>query len=243
MMVHKCLSAWLLICLFPYYHVRVLLFMSPPPRRRRPFYPTCVLLCAVHRPKGAKAPYPTRWQQENQLCGRCEPAPCIGAFASAYLLGVLFFIALVVCLPVLSGLFAWCDYWCFLLLLPVCSSTCGLIAQGWVEFKRKKIAKRVAEALNGNIVGGKRNNFHHDFIWNMKYLPGYKWHNLQEAMEQERVRRQFELKTHMARMQQVTTTHLRRTHAAARLQRAVAKGAAQYDKQKKNKQQQQQQRR
>lgn len=49
---------------------------------------------------------------------------------------------------------------------------------GWVEFLDKKLARRVAEALNGTIFGGKKSSYYHDDIWCIKYLPRFKWHHL-----------------------------------------------------------------
>ena len=52
----------------------------------------------------------------------------------------------------------------------------------WVEFCDKKIAKQVAFNLNGNIMGGKKSNYWHDDIWNIKYLPKFKWYHLNETI-------------------------------------------------------------
>eukprot|EP01147_Barroeca_monosierra_P005018 gene5018-8747_t len=106
--------------------------------------------------------------------------------------------------------------------------------EGWVEFKQKKIAKRVALALNGKIVGGKKNSFHHDCMWNMKYLPKFQWYHLTERMEYERASRQYRLKAEMARMQQQTTAYLRQlrdplltvTQTHDRLSKAISSGMA-----------------
>src|SRR5690606_4737948 len=51
--------------------------------------------------------------------------------------------------------------------------------EGWVEFLNKKDAKLCAETLNARIIGGKKGNFYYDDIWNIKYLPKFKWHHLQ----------------------------------------------------------------
>ncbi|EGD76658.1 hypothetical protein PTSG_08008 [Salpingoeca rosetta] len=105
-------------------------------------------------------------------------------------------------------------------------------SEGWVEFIKKKTAKKVAAMLNGSLVGGKKNNFHHDFLWNMKYLPKFKWHHLQERMEYEKASRRYRLRAEMARMQQQTTAYLQQVHAAKRLSRAIARGVAQHDAKK-----------
>jgi ESF2/ABP1 family protein len=52
--------------------------------------------------------------------------------------------------------------------------------EGWVEFKDKKIAKRLALTLNNQKIGGKRRSFYHDDLWNIKYLPKFKWNYLTE---------------------------------------------------------------
>src|SRR5690606_32772762 len=51
--------------------------------------------------------------------------------------------------------------------------------EGWVEFENKKNAKLCVETLNAQIVGGKKGNYYHDDVWNMKYLKGFKWGDLQ----------------------------------------------------------------
>lgn len=62
--------------------------------------------------------------------------------------------------------------------------------EGWVEFKRykasaakralihsKKVAKRVAEGLNCQPVGGS-SRINKEELWNIKYLRGLKWGDL-----------------------------------------------------------------
>ncbi|KAJ6838213.1 pre-rRNA-processing protein ESF2 [Iris pallida] len=51
-------------------------------------------------------------------------------------------------------------------------------SEGWVEFTKKSVAKRVANMLNGEQMGGKkRSSFFYD-IWNIKYLSNFKWNDL-----------------------------------------------------------------
>eukprot|EP00271_Cylindrocystis_brebissonii_P004892 TRINITY_DN16813_c0_g1_i1.p1 TRINITY_DN16813_c0_g1~~TRINITY_DN16813_c0_g1_i1.p1 ORF type:complete len:421 (-),score=100.46 TRINITY_DN16813_c0_g1_i1:472-1734(-) len=54
--------------------------------------------------------------------------------------------------------------------------------EGWVEFARKKVAKRVAEMLNGEPIGGKRRSAYHFDLWNITYLSKFKWDNLTEEI-------------------------------------------------------------
>ncbi|AMD20578.1 HDL166Wp [Eremothecium sinecaudum] len=68
-----------------------------------------------------------------------------------------------------------------------------MFKEGWAEFIRKKDAKLCAATLNGNILGGKKGNFYHDDIINMKYLPGFKWSDLTEQIARENDIRQAKL--------------------------------------------------
>ncbi len=61
-----------------------------------------------------------------------------------------------------------------------------LYAEGWIEFALKKTAKRCAETLNANTVGGRKGGFYHDDIWNMKYLRGVGWDDLMAQVREER---------------------------------------------------------
>ncbi|KAK4121641.1 hypothetical protein N657DRAFT_647825 [Parathielavia appendiculata] len=47
--------------------------------------------------------------------------------------------------------------------------------EGWVEFVKKKDAKKAVELLNAQIIGGKKSSWYHDDVWAMKYLKGFKW--------------------------------------------------------------------
>ena len=51
-----------------------------------------------------------------------------------------------------------------------------------MEFLNKKHAKRVAAFLNNQKVGGKRRSFHYEDLWNIKYLPKFKWHHLTQKI-------------------------------------------------------------
>ncbi|XP_045125529.1 activator of basal transcription 1-like [Portunus trituberculatus] len=59
--------------------------------------------------------------------------------------------------------------------------------EGWVEFKSKRKAKQVHVCLNNQPVGGKKkNNPYYDMLWNIKYLPRFKWAYLKQRLEYER---------------------------------------------------------
>ncbi|KAK7316146.1 hypothetical protein VNO77_34919 [Canavalia gladiata] len=66
-------------------------------------------------------------------------------------------------------------------------------SEGWVEFTNKSIAKRVANMLNGEQIGGKkRSSFYYD-LWNIKYLSKFKWDDLTEELALKKAIREQKL--------------------------------------------------
>ncbi|CAH8268829.1 unnamed protein product [Arabidopsis lyrata] len=55
-------------------------------------------------------------------------------------------------------------------------------SEGWVEFAKKSVAKRVADMLNGEQIGGKKKSSVYYDIWNIKYLTKFKWDDLTEEI-------------------------------------------------------------
>jgi len=73
--------------------------------------------------------------------------------------------------------------------------------EAWVEFAERKLAKRVAESLHGTQIGGhKRRARWHGDIWNIRYLPKFKWTQLREGATYNKVvrRARFEQKLNQA---------------------------------------------
>ncbi|CAG8502850.1 1896_t:CDS:2 [Cetraspora pellucida] len=71
--------------------------------------------------------------------------------------------------------------------------------EGWVEFMDKKVAKTVATALNTQPIGGNKRNFYHDDLWNIKYLPKFKWNNLTEQIVYENRERTHRLQAEISK--------------------------------------------
>lgn len=66
-------------------------------------------------------------------------------------------------------------------------------SEGWVEFTKKSVAKRVANMLNGQQMGGrKRSAFYYD-IWNVKYLSKIKWDDVTDEIAQRHAVREQKL--------------------------------------------------
>ena len=70
--------------------------------------------------------------------------------------------------------------------------------EGWVEFRRKKRAKAAAAMLHGNQMGGKRRSAHYSDLWNLRYLPGFKWEHLTEEIEYQRALREQKMQLELA---------------------------------------------
>ncbi|XP_017789886.1 PREDICTED: activator of basal transcription 1-like [Habropoda laboriosa] len=70
-----------------------------------------------------------------------------------------------------------------------------LFTEGWVEFESKKVAKYVASTLNNAQISTRKKSKFYDVIWNIKYLPRFKWIHLSERLAYERAVRKQRLRT------------------------------------------------
>lgn len=88
---------------------------------------------------------------------------------------------------------------------------------GWVEFINKKDAKLVAEALNAQSIGGKKGNWYHDDVWNIKYLKGFKWDNLTEQIASQNAAIADKLRREIAQSTKETNIFLENVERAKML--------------------------
>jgi len=72
--------------------------------------------------------------------------------------------------------------------------------EGWIEFLSKSVAKQVAKELNTTQVGGKRKSKAHSQLWNLKYLPRFKWIHLSERLAYETAVRQQRMRTEISQV-------------------------------------------
>lgn len=70
---------------------------------------------------------------------------------------------------------------------------------GWVEFVKKKDAKQACELLNARIIGGKKNGYYHDDVWNLFYLKGFKWNDLTEQIAAENAERASRMRAEISK--------------------------------------------
>ncbi|CAC9889967.1 unnamed protein product [Aureobasidium pullulans] len=84
--------------------------------------------------------------------------------------------------------------------------------------------------LNGNIIGGKKGNFYHDDMWNMKYLTGFKWSHLTEQIANENAERAARLRAEVARTRRENKSFVEDVERSKMLEGMRAKKAAQADR-------------
>ncbi|XP_058835604.1 uncharacterized protein LOC131692521 [Topomyia yanbarensis] len=70
--------------------------------------------------------------------------------------------------------------------------------EGWVEFKRKRVAKAVVQHLNTRPISTKKKSVFCDMLWSMKYLSRFKWIHLSERLAYERAVFKQKLRTEIA---------------------------------------------
>mmetsp|Transcript_107200 Transcript_107200/g.167437 ORF Transcript_107200/g.167437 Transcript_107200/m.167437 type:complete len:261 (+) Transcript_107200:38-820(+) len=99
--------------------------------------------------------------------------------------------------------------------------------EGWVEFAKRRIARRVAETLNCTPIGGKkRHNFHRDDMWNIKYLPKFKWHQLKEGTIYNQQARKARLEQKIGQARRENEFFLESREKAKTREKIVARKAA-----------------
>lgn len=68
--------------------------------------------------------------------------------------------------------------------------------------------------LTDNPVGGKKGSYYYDDVWNIKYLPKFKWHHLQSQIAYENASRQAKMRTEMAQATRENKTYIRNVERA-----------------------------
>ncbi|RLU17161.1 hypothetical protein DMN91_011230 [Ooceraea biroi] len=78
------------------------------------------------------------------------------------------------------------------------NTACKHFTEGWVEFEKKRVAKFVAATLNNTQISSQKKSKFYDIMWNIKYLPKFKWFHLDERLAHERAVRKQRLLTEVA---------------------------------------------
>lgn len=92
-----------------------------------------------------------------------------------------------------------------------------------MEFKRKKIAKRVALTLHNTSIGERKKDPYYDELWTLKYLPGFKWAHLVERLEYERQVRVQRGRMELSQVKKETAVYIRNVEQSKRLQKMQEK--------------------
>ncbi len=95
--------------------------------------------------------------------------------------------------------------------------------EGWVEFQDKSIAKVVARSLNNRQIGGKKRCPWHEELWNIKYLPKFRWGHLNERLAYEREVFKQRLRTEVAQAKKETGFYLQNVERSKLLEKAAKK--------------------
>ncbi|KAJ2653445.1 RNA-binding ATPase activator esf2 [Coemansia sp. RSA 1250] len=102
--------------------------------------------------------------------------------------------------------------------------------EGWIEFKNKKYAKAVATMLNNTKMGGKRHSFYHDDLWNLRYLPKFKWRHLVEQLASERAAKEQKLQTEISQSRRELDAYVKSVERAKKMNNIRAKRQAKIDR-------------
>ncbi|CAI5736324.1 unnamed protein product [Hyaloperonospora brassicae] len=97
--------------------------------------------------------------------------------------------------------------------------------EGWIEFEDKKVAKRVATMLNTTPIGGRKRDYYHDDMWNLKYLRGFKWAHLTEKVAYENRMRDQKLRVAIAQHKKENERYLERVEQAKQFEGMDARKA------------------
>ncbi|ETK93746.1 hypothetical protein F441_03226 [Phytophthora nicotianae CJ01A1] len=97
--------------------------------------------------------------------------------------------------------------------------------EGWIEFEDKKVAKRVAKMLNTTLIGGRKRDYYHDDMWNLKYLKGFKWDHLTEKIAYENRIRDQKLRMEIAQAKKENEAYLERVEQSKQFEKMEARKA------------------
>lgn len=87
-------------------------------------------------------------------------------------------------------------------------------SEGWVEFKHKRRAKRIAETLNNTPMGGGHRSFYAHDLWNIKYLHKFKWHHLSEQTADAARVKQDKMRSELSQAKRETNFYMQKVGEA-----------------------------
>ncbi|KAI0103223.1 hypothetical protein GGR51DRAFT_525102 [Nemania sp. FL0031] len=106
--------------------------------------------------------------------------------------------------------------------------------EGWLEFIKKDDAKAAVDLLNGTTLAAigmaKKGSYYRDDIWSLRYLKGFKWHNLTEQIAAETAERQSRMRAELSKATKENKEFVRNIQKAKELEGIQSKAAAKKSK-------------
>ncbi|XP_023135895.1 activator of basal transcription 1 [Amphiprion ocellaris] len=95
--------------------------------------------------------------------------------------------------------------------------------EGWVEFRDKRVAKRVAASLHNTPMGTKKRQRFSSDLWCIKYLHRFQWTHLSEQLAYEQTVLQQRLRTEVSQAKKETNFYLNNVEKSAHLDKLKKK--------------------
>lgn len=89
--------------------------------------------------------------------------------------------------------------------------------EGWVEMASKRKAKHIAQSLNTTPISNQKRNPHFGDLWNIKYLPKFKWSHLTEKVAYERRVREQKLRVEMMQARRENAAYVQMVETGKKL--------------------------
>lgn len=102
-----------------------------------------------------------------------------------------------------------------------------LYTEGWIEFMDKNKAKTLVKMINNTQMDPKKRSYHHEDLWNLKYLPKFKWSHLTERIAYEKQVRTKKLQAEVALSKKINQQYISKVEKAKMIQKMEDKKLSQ----------------
>ncbi|XP_028265489.1 activator of basal transcription 1 [Parambassis ranga] len=89
--------------------------------------------------------------------------------------------------------------------------------EGWVEFRDKRVAKRVAASLHNTPMGTRKHQRFFSDLWCIKYLHRFQWTHLSERLAYEQTVLQQRLRTEVSQAKRETNFYLNNVEKSTKM--------------------------
>jgi ESF2/ABP1 family protein len=91
--------------------------------------------------------------------------------------------------------------------------------EGWVEFMDKRVAEATSELLNNTPLSEEKRGFYASDLWNIKFLPHFKWHHLTEKLTYERRIRKDKLRSELSAVRKDAEAYVEKADASRKIKK------------------------